>query len=290
MGEAANDDQLRAMAEHRGLKLLRSRKRTPDVGDFGKYGLTDAAGKALLGVGDDGLVASAKEIEDYLRGSALSTWKLSAETTPDAKPPKKKVLVTGSGEEDGPVRRRKVAPEDRGSAPRVPPREVKPPRTLPPAPSKPVLRIVPKDEPERPLHIRPAAAADAPVVAKLLGQLADTKVEASRVTGNLEALRKARGQLLLAEREGVIGCCAWAVVPTVQHGAIGRITLLLVDKKHRRTGVATAMLAAVETALARAGCDEVEAVSDIMVNNAHNFFRALKFEQKSYRFVRPVER
>lgn len=290
MGEAANDDQLRAMAEHRGLKLLRSRKRTPGVGDFGKYGLTDAAGKALLGVGDDGLVASAKEIEDYLRGSALTTWKLSAETTPDAKPPKKKVLVADSGEENGPVRRRKAAPEDRARARRVPAREVKPPGTPLPAPSKPVLRIVPKDEPERPLHIRPAAAADVPAVAKLLGQLADTKVEASRVTGNLEALRKARGQLLLAEREGVVGCCAWAVVPTVQHGAIGRITLLLVDKKHRRTGVATAMLAAAETALAKAGCDDVEAISDIMVNNAHNFFRALKFEQKSYRFVRPLSR
>ena len=29
-------------------------------------------------------------------------------------------------------------------------------------------------------------------------------------------------------------------------------------------------------------------MSDIMVANAHNFFRSLGFEQKSYRFVRKL--
>jgi len=44
MTREPNAEQLRAMAEHRGMKLVRSRKRTPGVGDFGKYCLTDAGG------------------------------------------------------------------------------------------------------------------------------------------------------------------------------------------------------------------------------------------------------
>lgn len=78
-----SDDQLREMAQHRGLKLVKSRRRKPGVGDYGKYGLTDAAGQALLGIGDDELTASAADIQAYLRMSGLSTWKQSAETMPD---------------------------------------------------------------------------------------------------------------------------------------------------------------------------------------------------------------
>ena len=292
MGREPTADQLRAMAEHRGMKLVRSRKRTPGVGDFGKYGLTDAGGKALLGIGDAGLTATAQEIESYLRGSALSTWKLSAETTPDAKPAKKKPTPDVSAEEDAPVRRKaKTASPPRPAPPKG--RSSAPTRAERPRPETPVLRIVPKDEPETepapPLRIRSAKAADAPGVAKLLNQLTGAKPDAGQVGANMVSLRKAKGEIVVAERDAIIGCCAWSVVPTIQRGPVGRITLLLVDKQHRRDGVATAMVEAAVKALAKTGCGEVEAMSDIMVNNAHNFFRASKFEQKSYRFVRKVE-
>lgn len=296
MPDPTSDEQLRAMAEHRGLKLVRSRKRTPGVGDYGKYGLTDTEGKPLLGIDDAGLTASAKEVEDYLRGSALSTWKLSAETTPDAAPPKKKPAAAEGIEpevEDGPLRRKAQA----GAAPpaRREPRRAKadPPAQMKPhpIPAKPALRLVPKAEPEPPLplKLRPAAASDAAALAALLGQLAGSKPPRARVTGNLGQLQKARGAgLIVAERGDVVGCCGWTVVPTLQHGALGRITLLLVGKDHRRSGTGSALLAAAERALEKAGCGEVEAMSDIMVANAHNFFRSLGFEQKSYRFVRKL--
>lgn len=286
-------EQLRAMAEHRGMKLLRSRKRTPGVGDYGRYGLTDGDGKALLGVGKEGLTATSGEIEGYLRGSALSTWKMSAETTPDAKPPKKKNKPAPRDifEDDGPVRRKaKTAssPRPAQSSPRV---SAAPPREQRPRPSTPVLRIVPNEPekvPARPLQIRAANAADAPGIAKLLGQLAGPKQDAAQVAKNMASLRKAKGRLVVAERDAILGCCAWTVVPTIQRGPVGRVTLLLVDKGHRREGIATALVDAAAAALAKRGCREVEAMSDIMVNNAHNFFRSSKFEQKSYRFVRPV--
>lgn len=294
MAGAKSDEQLRAMADHRGLKLLRSRKRTPGAGDYGKYGLTDQAGDPLLGIDDVGLTASAQEIEDYLRGSAISTWKLSAETTPDAAAPKKRTKVAeDAASEEGPFRRRVKARTTRSvqrEETRAKPTQPNPSEQRKP-PAKPALRLVPKAEPEPPppLKLRPAAPSDANALASLLGQLVGPRNDPARIAENFQRLHRNKGAgLIIAERGKVIGACGWAVVPTLQHGVLGRITLLIVDKDHRRGGAGSALLAATERALKTAGCGEVEAMSDIMVANAHNFFRALGFEQKSYRFVRQI--
>jgi mannose-6-phosphate isomerase-like protein (cupin superfamily) len=73
------DDELRAMAAHRGLKLAKSRRRKPG-GDFGLYGLKDASGAPVFGFGDDGFTASAADIEAYLRDATRATWGKSAES------------------------------------------------------------------------------------------------------------------------------------------------------------------------------------------------------------------
>ncbi|WP_245648735.1 GNAT family N-acetyltransferase [Sphingomonas sanxanigenens] len=298
------DDQLREMAEHRGLKLVKSRRRKPGTGDFGKYGLTDAGGKALLGIGDDGLTASAQDIQDYLRTSEQSTWKQSADTTPDrpASPEKPRSPVPDG--EDGPVRRRsKRAPVDR-SAPGA--REDSAPelqKSAAKARPKPSLKLVPKAEAEpkpKPepkaepapapvLRVRAATSADSDALSALLSQLNGVSLDSAEVADNLAAARKAKAGMVVADLDGIVGCCGWAVVATVHRGAIGRLTALVVDKGHRRRGIGTEMLAAAETALAKAGCRQVEAMSDITINNSHNFFRSLKFEQTSYRFVRGIE-
>ncbi|WCM25463.1 hypothetical protein NDN01_15555 [Sphingomonas sp. QA11] len=70
---------LREMARHRGLTLKTSRRRQPG-GDFGRYGLVDAAGKPVLGIGAAGLEASAEEVETFLRDAMRATWKSSAGT------------------------------------------------------------------------------------------------------------------------------------------------------------------------------------------------------------------
>lgn len=110
---------------------------------------------------------------------------------------------------------------------------------------------------------------------------------APKIETGLASLKRPTAGLVVAELDEPAGCCAWAVVPTLQHG---RVTLLLVAKEHRRRGIATAMLAAAEQTLAKAGCELVEVMSDIVINNAHNFFRSLRFEQTSYRSVRTIER
>ena len=77
MGEPGRDDRLREAAANRGLKLVKSRVRTPGKGDYGRYGLTDAGGARLLGFGRSGLTATAEEIEAYLHKGAAADWKTS---------------------------------------------------------------------------------------------------------------------------------------------------------------------------------------------------------------------
>ncbi|SOB88186.1 Cupin domain-containing protein [Sphingomonas guangdongensis] len=87
-------DRLREMAAHQGLKLRTSRRRKPG-GDFGRYGLSDAAGKAVFGIGEDGLEATPAAIERFLRDRTRSTWQRStkglkrvkATPAPDPPPP-----------------------------------------------------------------------------------------------------------------------------------------------------------------------------------------------------------
>jgi GNAT superfamily N-acetyltransferase len=277
-------DELRAIAEHRGMKLVRSRKRTAGVGDFGKFGLTDAAGKPLLGIGKDGLTANAADIAHFLRGGAANSWKLSAEREPAAKAPKKARKAAEPAEAEVPVRRR--AKDPASPLPEPARRRQDPP---PPPKAKPVLRIVePEASPGPGFSLRAATGKDRKALGRLLAQLADPPKRIS-LDANIDAIGKTKAGLLVAEVGGPpVGCCVWAVVPTLQHGFVGRVTLLLVDGDHRRRGIGTALLTAAETALANAGCGMIEIMSDIMINNSHSFLRAQKFEQKSYRFLRPA--
>lgn len=291
-------EQLRDMAQHRGLKLVKSRRRKPGTGDFGKYGLTDASGAPLLGIGDDELTASADDIQDYLRSSEQSTWKQSADTTPDRPVLEDKPRPSEPDEGDAPIRRRvKAALRDR-QAPRK--REKSNPVRTPTveARPKPSLRLVPKVVPEPQhdpepmpapeLRVRAATMDDADALATLLSQLDGVSLKGAEVADHLAAARAAKAGMVVAELGDIVGCCGWAVVATVHRGAIGRLTAMVVDKAHRRRGLGTAMLAAAETALAKAGCQQIEAMSDIAINNSHNFFRSLTFEQASYRFVRKI--
>ncbi|MCW1432211.1 GNAT family N-acetyltransferase [Novosphingobium sp. JCM 18896] len=286
---------LKEMAKHRGFKLVKSRRRKPGAGDFGKFGLTDDKGKELIGFGREGLLtASAEDIESYLRVGALNTWQQSARITPDKPSPRaKRDLVA---EEARPAIRPRAK---RGTAP-APPRATAasssqtrpnaksgtprgghegPPRT------KPKLEIV-RSAPV--LALRPAKPSDAAQVARLLSQLSGTAPDAKTVARNLANLRKAGGDMHLAEFGIVAGCIGWSVIVTPHRGNIGRITLLVVDEAHRRRGFGAKLLGLAEATLAKRGCILLEAMSDIDIRNSHNFFRAQNFDQTSYRFARAI--
>jgi len=112
------DEQLREMARHRGLRLRKSRRRKPG-GDFGRYGLVDAAGAAVLGIGAQGLEARAEEIEDYLREAMRATWKSSAGSVK----PRKKVPAAPEPEpEPEPEEEPAPPPKPKPKAPRARPK------------------------------------------------------------------------------------------------------------------------------------------------------------------------
>jgi len=317
MSEEPIDQKLRQMAEHRGLKLVKSRKRKPGTGDFGKFGLTQGDGKQLLGMGKDGLTASADDIEAYLRKGSVSTWKASAENAPartvPAEKPKRDVRTNDDTEGPSVIRPRsrhadarnagvrQAAPESRKAQPADEPKpsakRVSPTSTgrkFAPPEARSHARVTaqpaPAPVPAPQLHVRAAKPADAAALAKLLAQLAHVEIDEPGIVRSLEAARKSNGGMVVAEWGTLVGCCAWALIPTIQYGLIGRITLIMIDEDHRRRGIGTNLIEAASAVIGKAGCTRMEAISDIEIRNAHGFFRALKFEQTSYRFAKPLDR
>ena len=253
------DEMLKAMAAHRGLRLVKSRRRKPG-GDFGRYGLTDAkTGQDCFGIGRNGLEATADDIEEYLRLGAKADWKrsLGAAGKAAARAKLRKGAETVGQEASQPKRQR---------------REPEP---------EPETEPEPEPEPEPEVVVRAAKTADAVAIARLIGlPQAEVKEALRRLVQSGEAP-------LIAERGAVVGCAAWHVMPTLHRGAVGRITLLNVSDEARRRGIGTMLVEAVEARLADRGCALFEAVSDIELANSHGFFRRHGYERTSYRFAKP---
>jgi len=290
---ALTDEELRDAASHRGLKLVKSRKRKAGVGDYGKFGLTDPAGKPLFGIGDDGLTASAEDVADYLRKGEVSTWAESARITPQA------VSNTKTSKDDvpeaaasairprprrsgaSPVPRRKAGsapePAEKGEArtadaatPRSGPR---PKRSAPEAPPP-----VPE------LTIRQARVSDAEALAKLLSTVG-FEGDASAARKAIASASARKEPMLVADRAGAIGIIAWTIIADILEGAVGRISIVVVNERDRRDGIAKALYGAVVEEFRKRKVGLIEGVSDIEINNANGFLRALGLRQASYRFV-----
>jgi ribosomal protein S18 acetylase RimI-like enzyme len=268
-------EALREMAANRGCRLVRSRRRKPG-GDFGRLGLEDLkSGKPLLGFGKKGLEATPEEVEAFLRGSTVSTWKQS-------------LAAAGKGSRARPAPRAeaKSAPKARAVAKArtsalpepAPRREKAEPRNPATAPAEPHV-----------LRIRPADAVDGEAIAPLLAGLG------YEVTSDELADRIGRhsrgGEPVLVARLGdtLVGCLTWHVTPVIHRPKpVGRITLLVVAEKARRQGIGRALVEAAEAKLRQRGCGLIEVTSNVKLRAAHAFYRRLGFERTSYRFAKPL--
>jgi ribosomal protein S18 acetylase RimI-like enzyme len=250
MGEPGRDDRLREAAANRGLKLVKSRIRTPGKGDYGRFGLTDAGGAKLLGFGRSGLTATPEEIEDYLHKGALADWKTSIRAAGAKAPPRPK---------------------------KRPPAEPEPPEPEP----------EPEPEPP-PLSVRPARPADAGAIAALVAGLG-FEADPDAVTERLGLLKKARETPLVAEQGEVIGVLAWHVTPVLHRPKpVGRITMMAVADADRGRGVGQALVEAACDRLRAKGCGLIEVTSNVDLSGAHGFYRRLGFERTSYRFAKAL--
>ena len=257
MADKERDAMLREMAQHRGFRLVKSRRRKAG-GDFGMYGLTEVkSGRECLGFGAEGLTATDAEVEAYLRSGERATWKRSL------------IGAVASAEAPAPKPKAKAAPEPK---PGPKPKPKAEPKAEPP----------PEPEPAPELVIRKAAKADAAAIAALIG--GDTEQVAAR----LASLLRAKDPVLVAVRGGIVGCAAGHAVPRLEGPPVGRVTLLVVADEARMQGIGAALIAAAERALAGQGCGEIEVMSAIDISNAHGFFRHAGYERTSYRFHKAI--
>src|SRR5437660_6658475 len=91
-------DELAESARNRGLKLVRSRVRTPGKRRFGKVGLTNPGGKPVFGMDAKGPAAKPEEVEDYLRNLGAKDWGASLDVA--VLPRKRKAKPAGRAAND----------------------------------------------------------------------------------------------------------------------------------------------------------------------------------------------
>lgn len=274
MSDKAEADALRELAANRGCKLMRSRRRTPGRGDYGRYGLKDAkTDEPVLGIGKRGLTATAEEIEAFLRTGAASGWKRSLGATPKRKrePEAKATPKPAKGQPKEPVERPQPSRES----------AIKPPEGRAPA-QMPTEPPAPK--------IRDARPGDAEAIARLIRALG-YELTAADAKKRLAAMRRAKESVIVAEADALVGAASLHVTPALHRPKpVGRITMMVVDEKWRGKGIGTLLVAEAEARLRARGCGLVEVTSNRKRLRAHHFYEGLGYERTSYRFAKDLER
>lgn len=255
-------DELAESARNRGLKLVRSRVRTPSKRRFGKAGLTDKAGKPVFGMDSKGPAAKPEEVEDYLRNLGAKDWGASLDVA--VLPRKRK-----------PAKTRREAAND--SEP--------PPKPKPEPKPKPAPKPKPPPEPK----IRDAKPADAPRLVELIRFLGH-EIDEKSVRRNLTALKKTDETPLVATLgKEVVGLCGVAAQPMIHRDSpIGRISPLVVDGKAQGHGIGRLLVEAAEDWCRKRGCKLIEVTSNDRRTAAHAFYRHMGYERTSMRFAKTL--
>ena len=261
-----SDDRLDALAEmarNRGLRLVRSRVRTPNKRRFGKAGLTDKSGKAVFGMDEKGPIGKPEDVEDYLRNLGAKDWGASLDVA--VMPRKRKPTKVG----------------------REPANDSEPG----PRPSKPPPREKPKskEKPKPKLKLRDAKASDAPRIVELIGELEQDVDEAS-VRKNLGKLKKAGELPIVATLDKVVvGLIGRHVMFTVHRPKpVGRIPVLVVTREARGHNLGRMLVEAVEAWCRDKGCGLIEVTSNDRLAEAHAFYRHMGYERTSIRFFKKL--
>jgi GNAT superfamily N-acetyltransferase len=260
-------DELAESARNRGLKLVRSRVRTPTRRRFGKVGLTDKSGKPVFGMDAKGPTARPEEVEDYLRNLGAKDWGASLDVAVLSRKRKpKKVRREAANDSE---------PEPRRAAPKPKP-EAKP-------------KPAPKPKPPPESRIRDATPADAPHLVELIRFLGH-EIDEKSVRRNLAALKKTDETALVATLgKDVVGLCGVAARVMIHREApIGRISPLVVDEKAQGHGIGRMLVEAAEDWCRERGCKLVEVTSNDRRTAAHAFYRHMGYERTSMRFAKTL--
>jgi ribosomal protein S18 acetylase RimI-like enzyme len=252
-------DELAEAARNRGLKLVRSRVRTPGKRRFGKAGLTDKSGKPVFGLDSKGPTAKPEDVQEYLRNLGAQDWGASLDV---AVLPRKR-------------RPSKVAPAPANDIEPEPKRAPKPKPAPPPKPKLPKLRE--------------AKPSDADAIVKL-NRLLGADVSAKAVVKGLKILaRDDLTPLVATIDKKVVGVCAIHRMVTIHRDRpVGRISHLVVAEEVRGQGIGRMLTEAAEQRLKKLGCGVVEVTSNDRLPAAHAFYRHMGYERTSIRFVKTL--
>jgi GNAT superfamily N-acetyltransferase len=256
-----SDERLDALAEtarNRGLKLVRSRVRTPGKRRFGKVGLTDASGEPVFGMDSKGPIGSPDDAESFLRNLGARDWGASLDV---AVMPRKREAS-------------KQRPEPAND-------------TGPPARPAPPLKSQPKPKPK--LDIRDARPGDSARLAALIGELGH-EIDEKQIRKNLTALKKTAETPLVATLDkAVVGLCGVGRRVVIHRPVpLGRITVLVVAKEAQGHGIGRLLVEAAEAWMRKEGCQLVEVTSNDALAKAHAFYRHLGYERSSIRFFKKL--
>jgi GNAT superfamily N-acetyltransferase len=251
-------DELAESARNRGLKLVRSRVRTPGKRRFGKVGLTDASGKAVFGMDAKGPAAAPDDVEHFLRNLGAKDWGASLDVAvlPRKRKPKKPAREAANDRE----------PEHEAAAPAPPPPKPKP-RT----------------------KIRDAKPSDAPRLVELIRELGHEITE-KQVRKNLAGLKKIGETPFIASLDKkVVGMCGISRRIVIHRPApLGRITALVVAKEAQGEGIGRMLVQAAEDWMRNKGCQLVEVTSNDRRADAHAFYRHMGYDRSSIRFFKKL--
>ena len=252
-------DALAETARNRGLKLVRSRVRSPGKRRFGKVGLTDKGGKAIFGIDDKGPNAKPEEVEHYLRNLGAKDWGASLDV---AVLPRKKIVMTA----------RQAANDIEPASEPLP--KAKPP----PPPPKP-----------KPPMVREAKSSDAARIAELIGLLGH-ELDEKAVAKNLGLLKRLGELPLVATLDKkVVGVCGVHRMVAIHRAApVGRITILVVAEEARKHGIGRLLVDAAEQWCRDQGCEIIEVTSNDRLAPAHAFYRHMGYERSSIRFFKSL--
>ena len=246
-------DELAESARNRGLKLIRSRVRTPGKRRFGKAGLSDANGKPVFGMDAKGPTATPEEVEHYLRNLGAQDWGASLDVA--------------------------VLPRKKKKPKREAANDTEPAEKKAPPPPKPA----PKPQ------IRDARPADAPRLVELIRELGH-EIDEKQLRKNLAALKKRDETPLVATLDkAVVGMCGVGRRVVIHRPApLGRITALVVSKDAQGHGIGRMLVEAAEEWMRKGGCQLVEVTSNDRRAEAHAFYRHLGYERSSIRFFKKL--
>ncbi|MBP1150632.1 MULTISPECIES: GNAT family N-acetyltransferase [Methylocaldum] len=138
------------------------------------------------------------------------------------------------------------------------------------------------------MKVRPAASSDCERLIRLFRQLGYV-IDVGELRARLLAYDGSDSDLALVGEIGaeVVGTIVLHVVsPLHEIGKWGRISALVVDQSMRRRGIGAELLRAADDFFIGRGCTRVELTSSDLRTDAHRFYMANGYENRSKHFVK----